>query len=120
MNTLLLKRLEYLALSSATEQELYSPTELQIADLLRHIRLHKELPKHLDEVEQFYSVYREYKNGILYIVDPLNRSLANCKGYGTDTDQAYLSYCENLAKQFTIVEGRDVITIAINGTQLNV
>ncbi len=98
----LLLQLELQALSSADDSTLqYKPTNLDLADLLRHIRLYKEIPLE-HSMDTFYSFYKDYKEGVLHYVVPYNKLLANCKGYGTDFDQAYIDYCEKLAAKFKL------------------
>ena len=103
MTNKILLRLELQALSSPEESTLqYKPTNLTLADLIRHIRLYQGLPTK-DEVETYYGLYKSYEDGILTYIEPFNKALANCKGCGTDFYQAYIAYCEHLTKQFKLI-----------------
>lgn len=88
-------------------------TNLHTADLIRHTRLLVDNPNR-QEVEWYYSSVRKYQNGILTYVEPINTTLANCVGCGTDTNQAYISYCEKLAKNFRIIHGVNYANCSIS------
>ncbi len=100
MNKLLLE-LELHALSSVVINRRLD--NLHLADVIRTIRLSGSEP--LGNTERWYSAYTSYSEGILTYIKPFNKALANCKGCGTNLEQAYIDYCERLAAQFKLVHG---------------
>lgn len=104
----LLLQLELQAISAVEDI-----TNLHTADLIRHTRLLVANPNR-QEVELYYSLVKKYQNGILTYIEPLNKALANCVGCGTDANQAYISYCEKLAKNFRIIHGVNYANCSIS------